>query len=384
MAVMHEPMVICRASIYVFRATIARPVRTSFGVMHTRPAVLLRLEDSHGYVGWGEAWCNFPSCGAEHRARLLESVLVPALLHQPFTTAVQAHDCLAQKIAILALQADEPGPLAQCLAAVDIALWDIYARRQCLPLHRALGGTGSGCVPAYASGINPDVVLESIEQCRAEGFRAFKCKVGFDDTADRDNIRQGLNALHDKEILAIDANQAWTLPEALHMAEYLQDVPLAWLEEPLRCDTHISQWELLARHCSVPLAAGENLRSRAAFRECIDSAAIAIVQPDLCKWGGLTHCLWVAQEALHAGRRYYPHYLGGGIGLMASAHLLAAVGGDGLLEIDVNANPLREGLAQSFPALRDGMLYLNDEPGLGVSPDLDGMRQHLVGEWHSE
>ena len=71
---------------------------------------------------------------------------------------------------------------------------------------------------------------------------------------------------------------------------------------------------------------------------------------------------------LAAGRRYCPHFLGGGIGLLASAHLLAAAGGDGLLEIDCNPNPLREGLAILIRQLEDGRLVLSEAPGLGVAP----------------
>ena len=78
---------------------------------------------------------------------------------------------------------------------------------------------------------------------------------------------------------------------------------------------------------------------------------MAVVQPDVAKWGGISGCLPVARRVVAARRRYCPHYLGGGIGLLASAHLLAAVGGDGLLEVDCNPNPLREGLAEPFPAL---------------------------------
>ena len=64
----------------MLRWPVRVPVRTSFGTMHDRPAVLVRVEDAEGAHGWGEAWCNFPSCGAEHRARLIETVLAPLLV----------------------------------------------------------------------------------------------------------------------------------------------------------------------------------------------------------------------------------------------------------------------------------------------------------------
>jgi L-alanine-DL-glutamate epimerase-like enolase superfamily enzyme len=73
---------------------------------------------------------------------------------------------------------------------------------------------------------------------------------------------------------------------------------------------------------------------------------------------------------MRRGLRYCPHYLGAGIGLRASAHVLAAAGGDGLLEIDSNPNPLRSALAGPLEDLHEGKCRLGDAPGIGVTPDL--------------
>lgn len=375
---MSSPICIKKIQIVVYRVPIATPVRTSFGTMYDRPAVLLRLEDQDGAHGWGEAWCNFPSCGAEHRGRLLETVIAPHLLGVPFSSPQEAFAYLTRKVRVLALQTDEPGPLAQTVAAADIALWDMFARKAGLPLHRMLGGTGDGAMPAYASGINPTDTLEIMARSRAEGYRCFKFKVGFNHELDMRNLRDAAADLRHGEGLAVDANQAWDLPQALSMAAQWEGAPLQWLEEPLRCDAHISQWEMLRDNCPIPLAGGENIRDEEAFYRVIRRRALAVMQPDVCKWGGISAVLPVARAARAAGLRYCPHYLGGGIGLMASAHLLAAVGGDGLLEIDVNPNPLREALAQPYPALRDGLFCLSEAPGLGVEPDCAGLQSRIT------
>ena len=55
--------------VFVYRAPIDIPVMTSFGQMYDRPAVIVRLRDADGHIGWGEIWCNYPTCGAEHRAK---------------------------------------------------------------------------------------------------------------------------------------------------------------------------------------------------------------------------------------------------------------------------------------------------------------------------
>jgi L-alanine-DL-glutamate epimerase-like enolase superfamily enzyme len=154
----------------------------------------------------------------------------------------------------------------------------------------------------------------------------------------------------------------------------------AWLEEPIRADRPRTDWRSLAAGSPIPLAGGENLYGEGAFERVIATGALAVIQPDVTKWGGISGCLPVARRILAAGRRYCPHHLGAGIGVLASAHLLAAAGGDGLLEIDTNPNPLREGLAQPFPQLLDGALVLDDAPGLGVAPDDSVSAMRVNGE----
>ena len=95
-----------------------------------------------------------------------------------------------------------------------------------------------------------------------------------------------------------------------------------------------------------------------------------MIQPDVAKWGGHSGCLPVARAALAGGRTYCPHFLGGGIGLLHSLHLLAAVRGPGLLEVDANANPLREGLLGDVLAVAEGSVALPGGQGLGLEPDL--------------
>ena len=91
-----------------------------------------------------------------------------------------------------------------------------------------------------------------------------------------------------------------------------------------------------------------------------------MLQPDVAKWGGITGCHAVARRAIGAGRSYCPHYLGGGIGLAASAHLLAAVGGPGLLEVDVNPNRLRQAFGDLPGAMSPGGWGIRTAPGLGI------------------
>jgi D-galactarolactone cycloisomerase len=359
---------------FVLRCPSPVPVRTSFGIMRDRPAVFVRAESADGAVGWGEIWCNFPACGAEHRARLLDTVVAPLLLGKNFVDPGQAYAEATQKTDVLALQTGEPGPIAQVISGVDLALWDLCARRARLPLYRLLGGQLAR-VPVYASGINPDQPLAVVQRKHAEGYRAFKLKIGFDDTQDLANIASLRDWLGPKVNLMADVNQAWSLEKALAMLPLLANHGLAWLEEPLRTDSSASQWQQLKAQTQTPLAAGENLMGAASFDNALQSKALAVLQPDIAKWGGISGCWPVIQRIREQGIRYCPHYLGAGIGLMASAHVLAAAGGDGLLEVDANDNLLRSLLAPPLAQVTDGYITLDDTPGIGVTPDIAALEK---------
>ncbi|MBI3373361.1 MAG: mandelate racemase/muconate lactonizing enzyme family protein [Betaproteobacteria bacterium] len=352
----------------VFRYPVETPVRTSFGVMHDRPMLLVRAEDGDGVAGWGEAWCNFPTVGAEHRARLVASVLAPLVEGAEFATPADAFRLLTARTEVLAIQSGERGPIAQAIAGVDIALWDLAARKRKQPLWRLLGGA-SPRVPVYASGLNPDQPEKLAARRHDEGYRAFKLKIGFGPERDLANLK-ALRATLGRDVdLMVDANQAWSLDAAVEMAPRLEAFGLKWLEEPLRADRPWSEWQTLVRSTNIALAAGENVAGEEQFDAALASRVLRVVQPDMAKWGGFSGCLPVAKKILAAGLRYCPHYLGGGIGLLASAHLLAAAGGDGMLEVDANDNPLRTELYGPLARLREGACALSEEPGLGAIPD---------------
>lgn len=368
-----NPGTIKRLVAHVFRWPVATPVRTSFGVMRDRPMVLVEAVDEEGMAGWGEVWCNFPAVGAEHRARLVSSVFAPAIVGRSVDDPAALFRELTSASAVLAIQAGEPGPVAQCIAGIDAALWDLAARRAGQPLWKFLGGSDPR-IAVYASGLNPDAPEQLAASKRDAGYTAFKLKVGFGRERDATNLRALRDALGGEARLMVDANQAWSLDEALAIQDALAEFRLEWIEEPLRADSPLPHWKRLAQAARAPLAAGENMAGDEPFDAAIASGAFAVLQPDVAKWGGVSGCLPVARRIRAGGLRYCPHFLGGGIGLLASAHLLAAAGGDGMLEIDANPNPLRSEICGPLATVVDGHATLSDAPGLGIVPDLSMLR----------
>lgn len=168
----------------------------------------------------------------------------------------------------------------------------------------------------------------------------------------------------DRLALMVDANQALDRTQALQAVRTRREFGLLWLEEPLAADAPADDWCAVADAAGdeLPLAAGENLRGAAAFERAIESGAVRVLQPDVIKWGGFSGVLPVAREALRRGLRLCPHHLGGPVGWRASAHLLAAVGGDGLLETDAGGELLAQaaGMPAAQAVVRSGRVALAD------------------------
>jgi len=359
----------------LLRAPAPRPVLAAMGAMTTRPSLFVRLTAADGAYGWGEVWCNFPPPGAEHRARLLRAIFAPLAAGLDAARPERVRAALEAKTRTLAIQCGEPGPFAQVIAGIDQACWDLAARRAGVPLWKHLGGT-SGRLRVYASGLGPDGVVETALARRAEGYRAFKLKVGMSPARDRTNFAALRDALGADATIMADANQAWSPAEALERIAELLPLRPHWMEEPIAADEPADAWSMLAERAGVPLAAGENLRGEAAFDAAIAGGYLRVLQPDVGKWGGISGCREVASRAVERGLAFCPHWLAGGLGLAASMHLVAAAGGNGYAEIDSNPNPLREAV---FPfTVVDGWTTLPDAPGLGVEPDLERLAPYVV------
>ena len=363
--------------VLVYRYPLKTIVQTSFGTMHDRPMVLVKLIDEDDYVGVGEVWCNFPAVGAEHRARLIDSVFTPLLTMEPFDSPASAFELLTRKTWVLGLQTGEFGPIAQCIAGIDIAFHDLMARRDETPLWKYLGGV-SDSVETYASGINPTDAEKTAEAALKSGYRALKLKIGFNPAHDIQNIKSLRTLLGENGQLMVDANQAWTVTEAQEMMQKIAVCNVNWIEEPIYADRPDNEWHILKDCGNTPLAGGENIMGENSFDHVIKAGYLSVIQPDLAKWGGLTKTVPVARKIIAEGKRFCPHYLGGGVGLLASAHALAAVGGRGILEVDINQNPLRTILVDAFFEPSSSTMRLGNSPGLGAEVDFQAISKFRV------
>jgi L-alanine-DL-glutamate epimerase-like enolase superfamily enzyme len=260
------------------------------------------------------------------------------------------------------------GPAVLALSAVDIALWDLKARRAALPIWRLLGGYDAR-VPCYAGGIDLDLPVEALLQQTddnlSRGFRAIKMKVGRPDLAsDVARVQAMRQHLGEGFPLMADANMKWTVEEAIRAARALQPHDLTWLEEPIIPDDVAGHARILAAG-GVPIAAGENLRSLWEFKQYIAGGAVSYPEPDVTNCGGVTSFMKIARLAEAFNLPVTSH---GAHDI--TVHLLAACPNHSYLE--AHGFGLDRYIEHPL-VLEDGMALAPTRPGHGINFDWNGL-----------
>ncbi|MER6463817.1 mandelate racemase/muconate lactonizing enzyme family protein [Streptomyces sp. NPDC001288] len=364
-----------RSRARVLRAEARDGIAMSFAPLARRSMVLVELTDASGLVGWGESWVNFPPWAVAERVATLTEGVFPLLAGQDCERVAATQDALFAKLVPLGRQWGAPGPIAQAISAVDVALWDLLARRA----GRSVSALGAGRVRdeigVYASSLGPSGVPEAAAACRDAGFRAVKVKLGFGRVADDASLAAVRRICGPDVAVYADANQAWTVDEAVAMAPVLREHGVAWIEEPVRGD-RLADLERLYERTGLRIATGENIYGRAAFLPYALSPAVAVLQPDVAKTGGLTEALAVCGVAEACGKQVAPHLYAGAPAFLATLQLAAMSAAVSMVEYDVRDNPLRDPLLIGPPRPCDGRIVIPDAPGLGVELDLEAVERY--------
>ncbi|WP_073632244.1 mandelate racemase/muconate lactonizing enzyme family protein [Pseudoxanthobacter soli] len=199
------------------------------------------------------------------------------------------------------------------LAAVDVALWDLRAKQAGLPLWKFLGGATTGKVEAYNTDIGwlsftqQQLLDGSRRAVEVDGFTRIKLKVGHDNpNVDIARLTAVREAVGPAIRIAIDGNGKWDLPTCLRFVAAARDLDIFWFEEPLWYDD-VGSHAALARASAIPVALGEQLYTVDAFRGFIEAGAVAYVQPDVTRLGGITEYIQVADLALAYRLPVAPH-----------------------------------------------------------------------------
>ncbi|GAA3058582.1 MULTISPECIES: L-talarate/galactarate dehydratase [Actinomycetes] len=254
------------------------------------------------------------------------------------------------------------GVATQALAALDIALYDLKARRAGLPLAKLLGAHRDSVRTYNTSGGFLHASVEEItaraEESLAAGIGGIKIKVGLPDTAeDLRRVTAVREHLGDDVPLMVDANQQWDRATALRMGRRLEEFDLIWIEEPL--DAYDAEGHAaLTSALDTPIATGEMLASVTEHERLIAARACDIIQPDAPRVGGITQFLRLAGLAHHAGLTLAPHFA-----MEIHLHLAAAYPTEPWVEHFDWLDPLFEERLE----IADGRMLVPDRPGLGIT-----------------
>ena len=325
--------------------------------------VTLRITDSDGAEGLGYTY-TVGNIGGSAVASLLRDDVVP-VLEGSDASCIEA---IWQRMWWHLHFVGRGGLVSFAMAAADVALWDLQAKRAGLPLWRHLGGHRDR-VQAYAGGIDLmftlDELLAQADGFLANGFTAIKMKVGRDlVTDDAARVAAMRSHLGEDFTLLADANMRWSVDEAVRAANLFREQRLFWLEEPTIPDD-IAGHARIVREGGVPIAAGENLHSVYEFQHYIAAQALTFPEPDLATLGGITPWMKVARLAEAANLPVTSH----GVHDL-HVHLLAAVPNASLLE--VHGFGLERYITHEMQ-MENGEALAPPRPGHGVDFDWQGL-----------
>jgi L-alanine-DL-glutamate epimerase-like enolase superfamily enzyme len=326
------------------------PIHDALQALDTDGACRVAIETSDGVVGRSSIFFGRGDQSPAVLAQLVNHALGPAVIGEDAFLIRAIRDKLWKLT-------DYHGTLGLALfgiAAIDIALWDAVGRALGQPVWRLLGAQRDR-VPAYAMvgwlNYDLDTLRRIATQAIEQGFVGVKMKVGAPTlNEDVQRVEAVRAAIGPEALLMVDANQVFSLNEALRRGRVYEQMGCYWFEEPLRADD-TTGLASLAQSLTIPIASGENNYGKRQFRELFERRAVDIVQPDLRRAGGLTECLEIGLMADAFNVPYASH--GGG----AHLHVLAALPNTLYMESGL--------LPAGAPPLVGGCYMLPEEPGLG-------------------
>ena len=336
------------------------PFVSASGSLADRELVLVRLEDSSGWVGLGES-APLPDYHGVNVEDVLEALGACRDALAAAASGASPHEALAEWRAMAVLPA---------VAAVDMALWDLEGRRAGEPVWRLLGAHAAEPVEVNYTIAAADRAGAAAQAgtARAAGFRCVKAKVGIGDDAGR--LAAVRAVLGPDVAIRLDANGAWSEEEAVAALGVLAPTGIELCEEPVR---GLAQTRRVAAETSVPLALDETASAIGALEDRVCQAVCL----KIASFGGITGVVQAAYQARASGYEVYlASTLDGPLGIAAALHAAAVVHPEracGLATLSLFAD--RE---DPLPA-RDGRIEVPEGAGLG-----DGLISwYQVANWRS-
>ena len=319
-------------------------------------SALIRIQTEDGTVAWGESYCVEPRA----LTAVVETLIAPLACGKD-----AGDDALLPGMQRMLHNLGRSGPVVHALAGLDIALWDLRAKRAGVPLYQLLGGKRRDRVRVYASLLQYYGSAERLDavttQALGEGYTEIKL---------HERTAEALAAVRRSTgpgvPIMVDTNCAWTPAEAPDAIHAMRAYDPFWIEEPLWPPENDRELARLKQTCGVPLAVGENAASAYDLERLVDDETVQYVQPSVIKLG-LTAAWRIAQRCAGTSVVCAPQVAFFGPGYLASLHLIAAQQQEVALErlyVELAHVPY----GRSVP-IEAGWVQVPDGPGLGADPE---------------
>ena len=358
-----------------------------------RTAHLVEVETDEGITGWGE--CFGPGNIALANKYIVEKVIQPLIIGEdPINKEYIWH-----KVYNLLRDSGQKGMPIQALSGIDIALWDILAKKAKLPLYQLLGGKTNNKIPVYGYGmmLQKKTVEELCElfkkeanQIKEKNFKAMKMKVGLGPKDDLKLVSAVRQAIGDNFKLMVDANHAYNKNDALYVGRGLDEMDIYWFEEPVAPEDYDSYKELKEK-LKTNIAGGEAEFTKYGWNQLIKNNCIDIAQPEVCGLGGITEYLKISALAQANFIPIVNHVWGSALSVAVNLHLLTSLpdmpGGlfptKSMLEFDTTEkNIFITDLAEEKFSILDQVKDKNgfasplENIGIGINPKKDFIKEY--------
>ena len=259
------------------------------------------------------------------------------------------------------------------LAAIDTALWDMRCKKAGLPLSVAAGGYKDSVDLYTTEGgwlhLSRDELVEDVLKAKEAGFGGAKFKIGKPHVAeDLERVSAVRSSVGDEWEIMVDANQAFTVDEAVRRANRLEQLDIGWLEEPLPA-MDVNGHRRLSQSTGIPIAVGESIYCIEHFREYMQRDACSVIQVDVARVGGITPWLKVAHMAEGFNVPVCPHFL-----MELHISLVCAVPNGRWLEYI----PQLDAITAHGISIKAGKAYAPTDSGLGITWDWEKIQAERV------
>jgi L-alanine-DL-glutamate epimerase-like enolase superfamily enzyme len=318
----------------------------------------------NGLAGWGEAYAS----DLDAVVSIMRNRVAPLLVGQPMSmpNLIAATERTLHNMG-------RSGPVLHALSGVDIALWDLRAKIEEVPLHKLLGGAKRDRVPAYASLLqyygDVELVSHNTEAALRAGYVQVKLheRTAAAGMAARKVMGAGMP-------LMMDTNCAWLPDAAVAESQAMLACDPHWIEEPIWPPEDAVSLLQLKATVNVPLAAGENASSAHELVQFVKAGAVDWIQPSAIKCGGLSTLLRISEACKdQAGVQLSPQTAFFGPGFLATLHLLSTFENEVFIErlfCQLQNDPYSKSLNFS-----KGAFEVPQGSGLGFEPDPEALQR---------